>query len=491
MDKNQLSGKSQYGRRLMLIGGEMVAAQSGEWLPSVNPATEELLGEVPRGDKADVELAYQAASKAQPAWEAIGPKKRAEFLMKLADALELKASEALDIEVRDTGNTITKLRNDVSAGLESLRFYAGVAMEMKGMTVPASVNNLHFTVREPYGVVGRIIPFNHPIMFAISKMSAPLIAGNAVIIKPSEQSPLSASLLAEVCQKVMPPGVVNIVTGLGMEAGDAIVRHPHIKRLAFTGSAKTGMAIQKAAAESAIKIFSLELGGKNPMIVFPDVDIEQAVTGAINGMNFAWQGQSCGSMSRLFLHEDIYDEVLAKLVKRVSELRLGDPCDEKSQMGPINSKGQYEKVIYYINAGKEDGARLMTGGQRPEGKVFEKGYWVQPTVFADVKPGMRIAEEEIFGPVLSVFKWSDLDSCLAIANSVEYGLTGSVWTNNLQNGLKTALRVRSGYIWINGTSAHYQGMPFGGYRNSGIGREEATDEMLSYTEEKSINVMLG
>jgi acyl-CoA reductase-like NAD-dependent aldehyde dehydrogenase len=208
-------------------------------------------------------------------------------------------------------------------------------------------------------------------------------------------------------------------------------------------------------------------------------------------MNFAWQGQSCGSTSRLFLHESIHDEVLEKLVKKVSALKLGEPLDDASQMGPINSKAQYEKVMYYIKAGQEDGARLMTGGKRPAGKQFEKGFWVEPTVFADVKPDMRIAREEIFGPVLSVFKWKDIDQCLEIANGVEYGLTGAVWTNNLQTAIKTAMKVQSGYVWINGTSMHFKGTPFGGYRNSGIGREEATDELHSYTEEKSIHIMLG
>jgi acyl-CoA reductase-like NAD-dependent aldehyde dehydrogenase len=240
-----------------------------------------------------------------------------------------------------------------------------------------------------------------------------------------------------------------------------------------------------------VKVVSLELGGKNPMIVFPDVDLDKATTGAINGMNFAWQGQSCGSTSRLFLHESIHDKFLDLLVKKVSALKVGDPLDESSQMGPINSKGQYEKVQYYIKAGQEDGAKLMTGGQRPSGKPFEKGFWIEPTVFADVQPTMRIAREEIFGPVLSVFKWSNLDQCLEIANSVEYGLTGAVWTNELNTALKTALRVKSGYVWINGTSAHYMAMPFGGYRNSGTGREEGLEELLSYTEEKAVHVMLG
>jgi acyl-CoA reductase-like NAD-dependent aldehyde dehydrogenase len=483
--------KTPIGKKKMLIGGQLVESVSGRWLESINPATEEYLGEVPRGDKADVDLAYKAAAKAQPAWAALAPSKRADYLRKLADALEARGEEALHIEVLDTGNTIAKMRFDLGSGCETLRFYAGIAYEMKGQTIPASPGNLHLTVREPFGVVGRIIPFNHPLMFSIAKMAAPLMAGNTVIVKPSEQSPLSASILAEECARVLPPGVVNIVTGLGMEAGDAIVRHPNIKRLAFTGSAKTGMAIQKAAAEVAIKVFSLELGGKNPMIVFPDVDVDKAVAGAIAGMNFAWQGQSCGSTSRLFLHESIHDAVLEKLVKKVSSLKLGEPLDETSEMGPINSKAQYEKVTYYIKAGQEDGAKLMTGGKRPSGDYFKKGFWVEPTVFANVTPDMRIAREEIFGPVLSVFKWKDIDQCLEAANSVEYGLTGAVWTNNLQTAIKTAMRVQSGYVWINGTSAHFKGTPFGGFRNSGIGREEATDELHSYTEEKSIHIMLG
>jgi len=483
--------KLPLGQRKMLIGGKMVASAGGQWLESISPATEEVIGAVPRGNKEDIESAYQAAAKAQPAWEGLSPGKRGDYLSRLADAVMARGEEILEVEVMDTGNTIAKMRFDVGLGCDALRYYAGLAYEMKGATVPSTPGNLHFTVREAYGVVGRIIPFNHPVMFAIAKMAAPLMAGNTIIIKPSEQSPLSAAILGEECAKVLPPGVVNIVTGLGAEAGDPLVRHPHIKRLAFIGSVKTGMAIQRAAAEVAVKVVSLELGGKNPMIVFPDVDLDKATTGAINGMNFAWQGQSCGSTSRLFLHESIHDKFLDLLVKKVSALKVGDPLDESSQMGPINSKGQYEKVLHYIKAGQEDGAKLMTGGKRPSGTGFEKGFWVEPTVFANVQPHMRIAREEIFGPVLSVFKWSDLDQCIEIANSVEYGLTGAIWTNHLNTALKTAMRVKSGYVWINGTSAHYMAMPFGGYRNSGTGREEGLEELLSYTEEKSVHVMLG
>lgn len=486
----QKVGKLPQKDSLMLIDGEMVASESGQWMESINPANEEVIGRVPKGTAKDMHRAIEAAEKAQPAWAALSVDKRAECLNKLSEGLAKRADEILRVEVMDTGNTIYKMRDDVAKAIEQLKYFAGLGYEVKGMTVPSTPNNLHITVREPYGVVGRIIPFNHPISFAASRMGAPLIAGNTIVEKPSHQSPLSAAILGEIAQEVMPPGVVNIVSGAGSEAGDALVRHPRVKRIAFIGSVKTGMAIQRSAAEICIKHVTLELGGKNPMIVFPDADYQKALAAAVKGMNFAWQGQSCGSTSRLFLHESIHDQLLADLVQEVAGLKLGDPLAEDSRMGPINFKGQYETVLRYIQAGLEDGARLMTGGKRPAGKQFEKGYWVEPTVFADVKPDMRIAREEIFGPVLSVFKWKHVDEVVEMANAVEYGLTAAIWTNDLNAALTTARRIQSGYIWINGTSGHFKGMPFGGFKNSGIGREEGIEELLSYTEEKAIHIML-
>ena len=472
----------------MLIGGELVGSESGQWMDSINPANEELLGRVPKGTAKDMNRAVEAAEKAQPAWNALPVSKRAEYLVKLSDEMAKRADEILHVEVMDTGNTIYKMRDDVSKAIEQLKYFAGLGYEVKGQTVPATPGNLHITLREPYGVVGRIIPFNHPISFAASRMAAPLIAGNCIVEKPSDQSPLSASILAEIAQKVMPPGVVNIVTGTGAEAGDALVRHPRVKRLAFIGSVKTGMMIQKSAAEVCVKNVTLELGGKNPMIVFPDADYKTALAAALNGMNFAWQGQSCGSTSRLFLHESLHDKFLADLVALVKGLKLGDPLSEDSRMGPMNSKMQYEKALHYMKAGQEDGARLMTGGKKAAG--FDRGFWVEPTVFADVTRDMRIAKEEIFGPVLSVFKWKNIEDAIEIANSVEYGLTAAIWTKDLNAAITTARKVQSGYIWINGVSAHYKGVPFGGFKNSGTGREEGIDELLSYTEEKAIHIHL-
>jgi betaine-aldehyde dehydrogenase len=474
----------------MLIGGKLVASESGRWMESVNPATEEVIGRTPEGTAKDIDLAVEAAEKAQPEWAALPVSKRADYLHKLSDGMAKRADEILRVEVMDTGNTIFKMRDDVGKAIGQLKFFAGLGYETKGQSVPSTPGNLHFTVREPYGVVGRIIPFNHPISFAASRMAAPLIAGNSIVEKPSEQSPLSASILAEIAAEVMPPGVVNIVTGHGREAGDALVRHPRVKRIAFIGSVQTGMAIQRSAAEVAVKHVTLELGGKNPMIVFPDADYQKALAGAVSGMNFAWSGQSCGSTSRLFIHESLYDKFLADLVAQVGKMKIGDPLAEDSKMGPMNSKGQYEKVMHYINAGKEDGARLMTGGKRPEGELFKKGYWIEPTVFAEVKRGMRIAQEEIFGPVLSVFKWKDVDEVIEVANSTEYGLTAAIWTRDINTAMTTARKVQSGHIWINGVSGHFKGMPFGGLKNSGIGREEGLEELLSYTEEKAIHIML-
>ena len=481
--------KLMHGR--MLIGGELVDSESRDLLESINPANEESLGYVPAASAADVDRAVAAAEAAHPAWAAIEPKERAKLVRKLAQAVRDNFDNILRIEVVDTGNTIAKMRADVATAGDTLDFYAGFATEIKGETIPASGKNLHFTIREPYGVVGRIIPFNHPIKFAANALAAPLMAGNCVVLKPPETSPLSATILGQICREILPPGVVNIVTGYGMPAGDALARHPQVKRLAFTGSVPTGKAIQRAAAEGGIKHVTLELGGKNPLIVFPDMDPDKVAQIAVAGMNFAWQGQSCGSTSRLLLHESLHKAVLERVVDRVAALKLGDPLDDKSQMGPINSKRHYERVCAMVQSGRDDGARLMTGGKRPGGADFKRGYWLEPTVFADVKPNMRIAREEIFGPVLSVFSWSDEGEAMKLANSTEYGLTASIFTNDIKTAFRAARAVKSGYVWINGASGHFYGTPFGGFKNSGIGREEGIDELLSYTEVKTVHVLLG
>lgn len=474
----------------MLIGGELVHSADGEFDESINPATEEPIGRSPRGTREDVDRAVVAAEAAWPAWAATTPLERGARMRAFGAALKARAEEILHVEVADTGNTITPMRGDVGMAVDSLDYYAGLIHELKGETIPATPENLHITLREPYGVVARIAPFNHPLMFAVARTAAALAAGNAVIVKPPETSPLSAMVLAEIAREALPAGVFNILTGTGATVGNAIVRHSGIKRIAFIGSPNTGRAIQRAAAEVAVKHVTLELGGKNPLIVFPDTDPDMIAAAAVRGMNFTWQGQSCGSTSRLLLHEDIHDTVLERVVERVSKLKLGSPADPASDMGPVNSRMQHEKVLSFFESAKADGARLMTGGKRPDGPAFRKGFWVEPTVYADVRPGMRLWQEEVFGPILSVGRWKTVDQAVDLANSTEYGLTGAVWTNDIRDALKVARRVRSGHMWINGCSSHFLGVPFGGMKNSGVGREEGIEEMFSYTEAKTINIML-
>ncbi|QOT73963.1 aldehyde dehydrogenase family protein [Sphingobium fuliginis] len=483
-----MSGR--FGKLKTLIDGELVESASGQWLESVDPATEQVIGYVPLCDRADAERAIAAAQAAAPAWRDLGVAGRAAKLRELAARLLERSQELLDIEVADTGSTVGKMRGDVGHTIGSLEQYAGLGLEMKGETIPASVNHLHMTVRQPFGVVGRIVPFNHPLYFSLGGSAAPLMAGNTLVVKPPEQSPLSSAIMSEICRDVLPKGVMNVLNGVGAGIGDAIVRHPGVRRIAFIGSVPTGLAIQRAAAESAVKHLTLELGGKNPMIVFPDVDVDQAVTAAFQGMNFAWSGQSCGSTSRLLVHDSIYDDVVQRLAARIDAVKLGMPADPSSEMGPINSKAHYERVLRYIEYGKEDGATLMAGGVRPDGDDFARGYWVRPTLFGNVTPDMRIAKEEIFGPVLSALRWSNIDEALRIANGTEYGLTASIWTNDLKTALRTAQKVESGYIWVNGASSHHRGTPFGGLKNSGIGRDEGLEELLSYTEQKAIHIAL-
>ena len=475
----------------MLIGGELVESTADRWITSIDPATEEPIGRVPNATAEDVEAAVRAAETAWPEWAERSAMERAEIMNRFADAISARAEEVLRVEVQDTGNTIRPMRRiDVPSAVESLRYYAGLGPDLRGETIPATTRNLHVVVREPYGVVARIAPFNHPIMFAVARTAAALAAGNAVIVKPPETSPLSSMILAEIARDILPAGVFNIVTGDGAGAGDAIVRHPRIKRIAFIGSPETGRAIQRSAAEAAVKHVSLELGGKNPMIVFPDTDPEEIANAAVLGMNFSWQGQSCGSLSRLMLHEDIHDEVVALIAERVAALKMGDPLAEDTDIGPVNSKVHMERILAHCRAAGEDGARLILGGARPRNAQFRKGYWIEPTVYADVTPTMRLWQKEVFGPVMAIGRWRDFDEAVKMANGTEYGLTAAIWTRNIDDALKMARCVRAGHIWINGTSSHFLGVPFGGMGSSGVGREEGRDELLSYTETKSINIML-
>jgi betaine-aldehyde dehydrogenase len=476
------------GDRPMLIDGQLDLG-GGEWITAVNPSTEEVIGRVPAGTAEDVRRATAAAAAAQPGWAALGIWERGALLRRVAAAIRARADEIRAIEAADSGNTIANLGADLFKASNHFEYFAGLAGEMKGETSPALSTGLHLTLRRPYGVVGRIVPFNHPFMFATANLAAPLAAGNTVVLKSPETAPLSATIMAEICRDLLPRGVVNLVSGLGMPVGDAIARHPLIRRIGFTGSIRTGLAIQRAAAETCVKAISLELGGKNPLIVFPDVDVERAVDAAVAGMNFAWAGQSCGSTSRLLVHESFHDRAVELLAAKLAAIRVGDARDPASQMGPLNSAGQLAKVRELVESGKAQ-ARLVTGGDRPPGPQFRRGYWMAPTVFADVPAASRIAREEVFGPVMTVQKWSTVEQVLHLANDVEYGLTASIFTHDLDSALRMAQSVEAGVVNINGSRMHFVGAPFGGTKNSGLGGEEALEELLSYTESRTIHVTL-
>lgn len=479
-----------FGDRLMYIGGHFVPGSDGEWLDSVNPGTGEVHGRVPVGTVADVDRAVDAAEAAQPAWAGLSVWERRDALRKLGAAMRARAAEILPLEAADTGNTIGSLARDVEVAANYLDYFSGLGTEIKGDSVPASKDGMHFSIREPYGVVARIVPFNHPFLFAAAHLAAPLMAGNAVIVKTPETSPLSGTLMGEICHEVLPPGLVNIVHGPGLPTGDALVRHPQIWRIGFTGSVQTGLAIQRSAAEVAVKHVSLELGGKNAMIVCADADPATVAAEAVRGMNFAWAGQSCGSNSRLLLHESLYDEVVARIVAQVSAIRVGDALDPASQMGPVNSAGHYSRVLSFVESARQDGAKLLTGGERPPGADFRRGYWIQPTVYGDVTMSMRVAREEIFGPILSILKWRTREQAVAMANATEYGLTAGVWTHDLKVAMSFVRAIQSGFVYVNNTARHFVGTPFGGWKNSGLGREECLDELLSYTHNKAIHIFV-
>jgi betaine-aldehyde dehydrogenase len=452
------------------------------------PGSGDSLGKVVDGTVADAEAAIAAAKAAFKEWRRVPPLERAKMLRAIADVLRKNGDELAMLDAADCGNPYAEMVRDANAGAAQLDFYAGLVTEMKGASIPMGPDVVNFSVREPLGVVGRIIPFNHPFMFAAGKSGAPLAAGNTVVLKPPEQAPLSALRLAELIDGILPPGVWNVVPG-GREVGQVLSSHPDVAMVALIGSVPTGRAVMKAASDT-LKPVLLELGGKNALIAYPDADLDAVSAAVVDGMNFTWCGQSCGSTSRAFIHEKIYDTVLARAAESIKRYKPGDPTDPATTMGSIINQVQYDRVLKYIAAGKEDGARLVSGGKRPDDPKLAKGLFIEPTIFADVNMGMRIGKEEIFGPVLSVFKWKDEADMLAQVNQVEYGLTCSIWTNDLATAHRTAAAVEAGYVWINEVSKHFLGAPFGGYKQSGVGREECIEELMRFTREKNIHVNL-
>jgi betaine-aldehyde dehydrogenase len=472
----------------LLIDGKLVDARSGARLERLNPANLDLIGHAAAAGHDDVAAAVDAGKRAAPGWAGLSLDARIGHMRRLAQAIRSRKEEIAALESRDTGNLYSAMLGDVERAAARVEYYAGLAHGVLGSTYPATAGHLHVSLREPFGVVARIVAFNHPFYFAASRMSAPLSTGNTVIMKSPEQAPLSTGILAEICAEIFPPGVVGIISGTGADAGDSLVRHPSIKRIGFIGSVGTAMRIQKSGAEVGIKSITHELGGKNMMVVLPDSDLDKAVDLAIEGMNFQWQGQSCGSTSCLCIHDDIYEPMLERITARVQAIKCGDPFDKAAGMGPLISQQHLDKVMAAIEAGKASGARLLAGGKRPQGAQFAKGYWVEPTLFEIDSRTNDLAIEEIFGPVLSVLRWRDDADIIAQDDASELGLTAAIVGKDIDKALAFARRLKVGYVWINCVGPHYVGVPYGGMKNSGVGREEGIEELLSYTELKAINI---
>lgn len=468
---------------LLIAGTRMTGLQTR---PTYDPSTGEVLASVPVADPSTVERAVAAATRAQPGWYAMGVSGRRAALEAFGRAVADHLDELAMLDSMDGGNPYPAMVTDIRRGLHQFATWPAVAGMRGGRTVTADPRDLHFTEPVPYGVVARIVAYNHPAYFTTKAILPPLTMGNAVVLKSAEQTPLSALRLAEIAEGILPPGVLTVVTG-GRETGDALVRHPDVRRIGFTGSAATGRAIQRSAAEVGVKNVSLELGGKNAMIVFADAPVEQVAAAIVAGMNLdSCAGQSCGSTSRVFLHRDIHDEVTAAVADRLAAVTPSVAYAPGSAMGPLVSAAHRDRVADYVRVGRAEGARLVVSPASPQGPP--DGYYHGPVLFDRVEQSMRIANEEIFGPVISTLSWTDLDSALAQANSVPYGLTGSIWTNDLDRALDATRRLHTGYVWVNGVGTHFWGMPFGGVKDSGIGREECLEELESYAETKAVNV---
>lgn len=471
------------------IGGQWVPAASGKTFETVNPATEEVIASVAEGDAEDIDRAVAAAREAfdHGPWRKLDARERGRLMHRLADLIEEEADELAMLETLDNGKPIRESKSaDLPLTVDCLRYYAGYADKIHGQTIPIRGNYFCYTRREPVGVVGQIIPWNFPMLMTAWKWGPALAAGCTIVMKPAEQTPLTCLRLARLAQKAgIPDGVINVVPGFGPTAGAAIVKHPGVDKVAFTGEYKTAQIIMRDASQT-LKRLTFELGGKSPNIIFADADLDAAAQGTHTGL-YLNQGQCCCAGSRVFVEEKVHDKLIDKLTSMNKARKIGDPFDPATEQGAQVDKAQFDKIMHYVDLGKREGAKCVTGGVR-HGNV---GFFIEPTLFTDVKDNMAIAKDEIFGPVLSVFKFKDVDEVIERGNNTFYGLAAAVWTRDIGKAHRIANSLRAGTVWVNCYDVFDTAAPFGGFKMSGMGRELGEEGLKAYTENKTVTVSLS
>lgn len=477
----------------MFVDGEWVEALSGQWTNVTTPILRQhVIGRVPSSGPEDIERAVRAARKAFPQWRSQHFSARGRILNQIADAIDTRAEELSRLTALDTGNALrTQARPEVATLANLFRYFAGVAGEIKGAVLPAGDDQLQYTRLEALGVIGCILPWNSPLMIAGFKIPAALVAGNTVVVKAAEAAPLSVLLLAEICAEHLPAGVLNVVTGSGRVAGEAMVQHPEIDKISFTGSTEVGRHVAKEAGGRLAHV-SLELGGKNPSIVFPDVDVDDDfISQLLLSTRVHRQGQSCTAGSRLFLHQDIYDEVLDRLVTTLAGLKVGNPLDEATDMGAIVNDKQFASVCEFLDDGLSSKSVSVALDGSPDKLGLSDGYYMGPTVFSGADNSWRLSREEIFGPALVAIPWNDHTDVIEMANDSHYGLAAYVWTHNLDQALSTAHALETGWVQVNQGGGQMVGQSYGGYKQSGLGREVSLEGMIAgFTQTKQVNVRL-